>query len=150
MKRFDRVGAVICLVFSALVIWQSGSVPRGDISQPGPGFMPFWVAVILAILSAFLWVESGLRKNSPDEVRFLSGEGRWRSVVLTGGSLLGYAFLIETLGFLLSTFVLLLFLFRFIGNQKWWVVLTGSSVVTLVTHLLFRVALKVQLPRGPF
>jgi hypothetical protein len=103
----------------------------------------------LALLSAFYGL-SRVRKPSPDLVRFLAGAGRGQRVVLTGGGLLGYAFLIESLVFLLSTFVLLFFLFRFIGNQKWWVVLTGSSVVTLATHLLFRVALKVQLPRGPF
>jgi hypothetical protein len=53
-------------------------------------------------------------------------------------------------GFLISTLVLLLFLFRFIGNLKWWVVFTGMLLVTLMTHVLFKVALKVQLPAGLF
>ena len=150
MKRFDRAGAFLCFMVAAFVIWQSASIPKGSIGQPGPGFMPFWVAVILSLLSAFLWIEAGLRKPSPAEVRFLSGEGLWRSVALTVAALLGYAFLVENLGFLICTFILLCFLFRVIGNQKLWVVLTGSSIVTVVTHLLFRVALKVQLPVGLF
>ena len=83
-------------------------------------------------------------------MQFLSGEGRWSSVMMTVGSLLGYAFLVEPLGFFISTLLLLLFLFRFIGNLKWWVVFTGMVLVTLMTHVLFKVALKVQLPGGPF
>jgi len=112
--------------------------------------MPFWVAVTLALLSILLWVEAGRRKESSAPVPFLSGEGRWSSVMMTVGALLGYAFLVEPVGFLISTLVLLLFLFRFIGNLKWWVVFTGMLLVTLMTHVLFKVALKVQLPAGLF
>ena len=150
MKRYDRVCSLICLAFAGMIIYLSFSVPMGRISKPGPAFMPFWVAVTLALLSILLWVEAGRRKESSAPVPFLSGEGRWSSVMMTVGALLGYAFLVEPVGFLISTLVLLLFLFRFIGNLKWWVVFTGMLLVTLMTHVLFKVALKVQLPAGLF
>jgi putative tricarboxylic transport membrane protein len=150
MKRYDKICSVICLVFAGIVIWLSFSVPMGRIGQPGPAFMPFWVAVTLGLLSILLWVEAGLRKGPPAPVQFLSGERRWSSVMMTAGSLLGYAFLVEPLGFFISTILLLLFLFRFIGNLKWRVVFTGTVLVTLMTHALFKVALKIQLPAGLF
>jgi putative tricarboxylic transport membrane protein len=150
MERYDRICSVICLVFAGMIIWLSFSVPMGRISKPGPAFLPFWVAVTLALLSILLWVEAGMRKGPSTPVQFLSGEKRWSSVMMTVGSLLGYAFLMEYLGFLISTLLLLLFLFRFIGNLKWWVVFTGMVLVTLMTHVLFKVALKVQLPGGLF
>jgi hypothetical protein len=150
MKRIDRVGAVVCFVLAGFVFWQSASIPRGNLSQPGPGFMPFWVASILALLSGILWITAEGQKSASMPVQFLAGEGRWPGVVFTALSLFGYAFLLEVMGFIFSTFLLQLFLFRFIGKQKWWIVLTGSVVVTLAAHALFKVALKVQLPSGFF
>jgi putative tricarboxylic transport membrane protein len=148
VKRFDKIGSIVCLIVAAAAIWQSAIIPMGRISKPGPGFLPFWVGIILALLSGVLWTEASLRKPSADQVRFLSGEGKWQYVVFAALSLLAYTGLMEILGFRLSTFLLLIFLFWFVGKQKWWVVLTGASLVTVFTHLIFRVALKVQLPVG--
>jgi predicted transporter len=53
MKRYDRICSLLCLIIAAIVIWQSAVIPMGRVSKPGPGFLPFWVAVILALLSAF-------------------------------------------------------------------------------------------------
>ena len=150
MKKFDQFGSCICLGIAALAIWQSSIIPMGSIRQPGPGFLPFWVGVILALLSALLWFQVGYRKPAAEPVRFLSGEGKWPYVAAGGLALLIYTFLLEPLGFIISTFFLLIFLFRVIGKQKWWVGVTGAILVTFFTHLIFKVALKVQLPRGLF
>ena len=150
MKRYDRICALLFLSIAAVAIVLSSFMPMGRVSKPGPGFMPFWVGIILALLSTFLFIEAGLRKGSAESVTFLSGERRWPNVIWTVGSLLGYGFLIEILGFKISTLLLLLFLFRFIGNQKWWIAFTATSLVTLAAHLIFKVGLQVQLPRGFF
>lgn len=150
MQRRDKIGSIVCLVIAGIALWQSVRVPMGNIRQPGPGFLPFWVGVLLALLSAILWFEASFRKPAAEPVRFLSGEGKWPYVVAAGVALLIYTFLLEPLGFVISTFLLLIFLFRVIGKQKWWVGVTGSILVTFFTHLIFRVALKVQLPRGLF
>jgi putative tricarboxylic transport membrane protein len=150
VQRRDKIGSIVCLVIAGIALWQSVRVPMGNIRQPGPGFLPFWVGVLLALLSAILWFEASFRKPAAEPVRFLSGEGKWPYVVAAGVALLIYTFLLEPLGFVISTFLLLIFLFRVIGKQKWWVGVTGSILVTFFTHLIFRVALKVQLPRGLF
>jgi len=150
MKKFDQFGSCICLGIAALAIWQSSIIPMGNIRQPGPGFLPFWVGVILALLSAVLWFQAVSRKPAAEPARFLSGEGKWPYVIAAGIALLIYAFLLEPLGFIISTFLLLIFLFRVIGKKSWRVGVTGAIVVTFFTHLIFKVALKVQLPRGLF
>jgi putative tricarboxylic transport membrane protein len=150
MKKYDRICAILFLAIAVTAIVLSSFMPMGRTSKPGPGFLPFWVGVILALLSIFLFVEAGFRKTPAEPARFLAGEGRWPNVIWTAGSLMGYGFLIEVLGFVISTLILLLFLFRYIGNQKWWVAFTGTSLVTLAAHLIFKVGLRVQLPRGFF
>ena len=150
MKRFDKIGAFICLLIAGVAIWQSSVIPIGRIGKPGPGFLPFWVGIILAILSVALWIEATLRKPTEETRHFLSGEGRWTYVISTGVGLLVYAAIMEPLGFVISTFLLLIFLFWYVGKQKIWVVFLGSFLVTFFTHLIFRVGLKVQLPTGLF
>jgi len=150
MKRYDRICSIIFLFFSLVVIWQSFLMPIGRFSKPGPGFLPLWIAIILALLSSLLWMEARLRKSVSAQIQFFSREGRWLSALFTVGSLLAYALLIEFLGFIICTLLLLLFLFRFIGKQKWWLVFTETILVTLVTQAIFKVGLKVQLPAGLF
>ena len=150
MKRIDRIGGIFFILLAGLVIWQSVSIPMGRLNQPGPGFLPFWVAVVLALLSVFLWLEAGLRKISSAKVPSSSGERRWINLLWTAASLLAYGFLLEIAGFIVCTLFLLFFLLRFIGQQKWWVAFTGSILTTLISHAVFRLALKVQLPAGLF
>jgi putative tricarboxylic transport membrane protein len=150
MKRFDRINSIVFLVLGAIVIWQSAIIPMGDINKPGPGFLPFWVGILMAIFSISLWFLAGSREPISAHAKFLSGERRWISVILTTCLLFAFAYWIETLGFIISTFLLLLFLFRVIGHQKWWAVFTGTVLVTLAAHILFKVIMKVQLPVGLF
>jgi len=150
MKHYNRICSILFLVLALIVIWQSLLMPIGRLGKPGPGFLPLGVGLILALLSAFLWIEAGLRKSALVQVQFLIGEGRWPGVLLTVGSLSAYALLMEFLGFIICTLLLLFFLFRFVGNQKWGLVLTETILVTLLTHLIFKVGLKVQLPGGLF
>ena len=151
MKYFDKISSTIWLLIAFFFIWFVTYVPMGRISVPGPGFMPFWVGVTLAILSIILLGEATVRKPSAEEqVKFLSGEGKWLRVVFTVVPLLIFAFIVETLGFIVSTLLLIFFLFRFISNRKWWVAITATILVTLAAHLIFRVVLKVQLPYGIF
>jgi putative tricarboxylic transport membrane protein len=70
-------------------------------------------------------------------------------MVLTILALLGYAMTMEYLGFLLSTFVFLVFLLRFIEPQRWSTVLLGALLTSGVSFLIFELVLKCQLPRSP-
>ena len=106
--------------------------------------------MVLAALSLSLWIEAATRKSLPEKVPFLAGEGRWPGVIWTVAALSAYALLLEWLGFILCTLSLLLFLFRFIGKQRWPLAVAETILITLVAHTLFKVALKVQLPGGLF
>jgi hypothetical protein len=55
---------------------------------------------------------------------------------------------LERLGFLLATFVLLLFFFTALQRQHWLVALGGSVATSLATYLVFKVWLGVNLPAG--
>jgi hypothetical protein len=62
--------------------------------------------------------------------------------------LFGYSLFLDTLGFLVSTFILLLMLFRFVEPQKWVVAMGGSALASIASYVVFELWLKTQLPRG--
>jgi putative effector of murein hydrolase len=63
-------------------------------------------------------------------------------------SLFLYAILMETLGFILVTLLLFIFLLGIIEKKKWWFTVFVSVVVTVIAYLIFEIWLKSQLPKG--
>ena len=74
----------------------------------------------------------------------------WPKVVATMAALFIYALVLEPVGFVAATSVLLLFFFRALERQRWLVALGSSLATALLTYLVFRVWLNVQLPAGPW
>jgi len=61
-----------------------------------------------------------------------------------------YTLVLESAGFVAATFALLVFFFRALERQRWLVAVASSLVTALVTYLVFKVWLNVQLPAGPW
>jgi putative tricarboxylic transport membrane protein len=137
------VGVVIC-IFSV-------KLSLGTLRNPGPGFLPFATGAILAGLSFIYHLQSrgGLSAESKAKPIW-KDKNRGFKMVLTIFALMVYAVAMEYLGFLMSTFVFLAFLLRFIEPQRWSVVLLGSLITSSACFFIFEVLLKCQLPRGPF
>lgn len=59
-----------------------------------------------------------------------------------------YAFFLQDLGYLLSTFGLMLCLLSMSEKMRWWVRASFSLIISVSTYLVFNVWLGVQLPAG--
>jgi putative tricarboxylic transport membrane protein len=147
MKKHQILGAGFLLFFGAVICWEARKLDMGRIVKPGPGFFPFWLGFFLIIVAAVLLLRYG--RMSPKEPAPALWKGRqWDKIVYVLGALFLYAFFLEFLGYLLATFFLMSFLFRSVEKQKWSVVILGSIISSLITFLLFKVWLQVQLPMG--
>ena len=71
-------------------------------------------------------------------------------MVLAVIALLAYAVIMNYLGFLVSTFLFLVFLLKVIEPQRWSVALLGSLVASAAFYGVFELGLQSQLPKGPF
>ena len=148
MEHRDRISSLVLLVFSFLTCVGSYRLPVGIGSwhDPGPGFFPFWAGVIMGILSfAAYW--RALRTKGEDIGPWYSRE-KWKKVLLIMAIISAYALVLETLGFVLSTFLLLFTLFKLTENQGWRLSVGGSLVVAAVSFVVFDRWLKLQLPKG--
>jgi hypothetical protein len=67
MKKADRIFGVIGLGFSLWLYLGSKKFDYMTEFTPGPGFLPFWVGVVLAILSCYLLFGTFRRKQSEED-----------------------------------------------------------------------------------
>jgi putative tricarboxylic transport membrane protein len=116
--------------------------------KPDPGFFPFWLGIGLIILSLALILQSMRGRINSGAAQPLWKGLRWQKVIFLLGVLLLYSIFLESLGYILATFLLMFFMFRAVEAQKWPIVILGSVVTSLFTYILFRLWLQVQLPVG--
>jgi uncharacterized membrane protein len=148
MGKADRISGVFWLCFSILMIIQSYRLGLGKINQPGPGFLFFWVNIILGIMSLVVLFQAwaGKKKEGPQPVLF---EGqRMTKILLVLVALFIYVLLMETVGFLPLTFLLFVYLLGFIEKKKWLFTVIVSVLVTIISYLIFQIWLQCMLPYG--
>jgi len=117
----------------------------GKASRPGPGFLPFGLAIILIALSLALIL--GSWKKESDSVPFWPKRGWLRPLVGVGIFLL-YALTLGPLGFIFTTFLFLILWMWIIERIRWVTILTISVGVTGVLYFIFEYFLEVPLPAG--
>jgi putative tricarboxylic transport membrane protein len=147
MKK-DQSSSLVWLTFAILICAETlRRLSLGSFRDPGSGFLPIISGIILGILALIHYVQSSL-----DKAKTTQGSGnlpeRWKALLIVYMSLVAYVFLLEPLGFLVATFLLLIILFRIAESRPWAVLIGTSALTSLVTFLIFDVFLKCQLPKG--
>ena len=148
MKHADLISGIFLLMVGLLLSVGSFSYPIGRITNPGIGFFPFILGLLLILLSLMLLGRS--RSSSLCQERasppFLSGG--WKKGAYTISVLLLATFLFETMGYLLTLFFLmvsLMFGAEFKGLKK---IVFIALLVTGSVYLVFVLLLKQPLPQG--
>jgi putative tricarboxylic transport membrane protein len=150
MKGYDLLSSIFWIAFSLVVIQLTARLPWGSLHEPGPGFFPLLLSFVILGLSLSLLVRTVIKGRIQ-----LGGIGSplVKSLVKISPILLLlslYAIFIDTLGFLMVTFLLIFLLLEVTYRQKWWVSLVTALVGSLGSYLIFQVWLQSQLPKGLF
>jgi hypothetical protein len=113
--------------------------------------MPFLSGLVLGLL-ALVDLISGLANRWRDEKKDVEvwANINWGKLLLTLTLLFIYTALFSTLGFVISTILLLFFFFRAMEPRPWWVVAVSSVTCTGLFYLAFKIGLESQLPTGIF
>jgi putative tricarboxylic transport membrane protein len=149
MRRYDTWAAVFLSAVGVLATVEARKLNPGEFGRPGPGFFPFYLALIFTIVSLAL-IFQFLRSAASEQAaaqRF-TRTGRAEKVLATLAGLIVYAFVLEWLGFLLSTLILMLFLFKAIDPLAWPAAIGGSLATSLVSYVVFKIWLQIALPAG--
>jgi len=148
MRKDDQISGIFWLAFAVFVMIESYRLGLGTLHQPGPGFLFFWAAVILGIMSLIIYIRGWRNKKSEESEIHSLGKLNIGKIILVLASLFIYALLMEKLGFILITLLFFVFLLRIIEKKRWFFTILTSVVVTVLAYLLFETWLQSQLPKG--
>ena len=135
------------LVFSLYASVESYRLGLSMAHRPGPGFFPFIAAVGIGLITAYRFI-THLRRGSPDNSARDSLGGEWGLVAIAIAGVIAYSLLLDTLGFLVCTFLLVAFYLKVIAARRWLVTLSFAATVALAAHLFFNTLLRAELPAG--
>jgi putative tricarboxylic transport membrane protein len=149
MRKADRIFGVIGLGLSLWCYLESTKFDYMTQFTPGPGFMPFWVGVILALLSCYLLFDTFRRKaGKKDDAKILPERPALYRVGAIMLLLFGVKFSMNFLGFpltlVLFTTAILLFLERYSVLKS-----VGYGIAySAVTWFVFQYILAMGFPKG--
>ncbi len=148
MKSKDIISSLFWMIVGAGVSYGGYDLELGTLHDPGSGFIFFWVGLIMVGLSLSIFIRALKEKGKAGEMRLIWSEVQWKKIVSVLVALFLYGYFFQTLGFILSAALLLVFLFKAVEPQRWSVAILGAVVSSLVAYVVFQVWLGSQLPKG--
>lgn len=152
MRLVDVITAALLLLLSALVMYDALQLGAGwGTEGPQSGFFPFWLAALLAAVSAALCIQGWRRRQNE---AFVTRE-RFVPVIKVLGPLTGFVVLTDPpgpwqgLGLYVAAGLYLAFYMRWVGRHDWRTVVALATVVPVVTFLIFETWFLVPMPKGP-
>jgi hypothetical protein len=143
MKRLESIGGLFWAAVGIFFAYGAVRLKLGTFRNPGPGFIPLGMALLLILFSLFT-LTKGLTRPVEQGAPI-----PWKRPALVVGSVLLYGLLLSLIGFLLSTFVLMTLLFGLLisGRPRRWLCATLCALATaLGAWLVFSVLLRVPFP----
>ena len=147
MRRADRVGAVLLLLFG---VWFAAVALRNytywSTTGPGSGFFPFWLGLAMAMLAALLLVRA-VRATEPGEDWVPHGRGAVRFLGVLGGSVV-FVILMPWLGMAVSTVLFLIGILKVLEGHSWPVAVSIALATAAANWAVFAWWLRVPFPTG--
>ena len=145
-KYGDICVSIFFLVVGIALIIGARAFPKSAVVEIGPDFMPTVIGVIIVLLSAILLAQSikGLKAAVAKAEAEGPDDSDYKRVLSSLILSLVYVFVLQPVGFIISTFVYLF------GQIFVILYLIIDVVFVLVVFFLFRYGFKIVLPAGIF
>jgi len=149
MRKADRIYGVIGLGLSLWCYLESTKFTYMTQFTPGPGFMPFWVGVVLAVLSFYLIVDSFLRKaGKKEDAKLLPEKHALYRVGAIMLMLFGVTFSMKFLGFPLTLALFTTAILFFLEHYSVLKSVGYGIAYAAVTWFVFQYILSMGFPKG--
>lgn len=143
MITTDRWTGLFFILFSLYVCFGSWRLGVGSFFRPGAGFFPFYSSLLLGLLSLILALLAF--RGRLEKAESWTDVGNTVTVSL---ALLGFALLLTWLGFVITTFLFILFLLCTVERRGWLLAGSAALLISATFYIVFGLWLKAQLPAG--
>ena len=146
----EQIGGLFWLAISIFVCIESYKSDIGYVHTPGPGFLPFWSAVVLGLFALAVIIYGSIKRQANAHLRDLWKGLNWGKVVCILCLLFIYPLALPKFGYIITTFVLVILVTSIMEFSRIWRHGVGAGLIVASSYLLFHVLLDVKLPKGMF
>lgn len=144
-NRQDFWSGVMFIALGLGAAWQATNYQMGTAARMGPGYFPFALGLVLAVLGAIILLCSLSKKATETHI----DKFEWRIAFLVVGSVVLYALILKLLGIYISVFVLVV-ISSMASYQFSWKVAIGNGIFLVVfSYLAFVKGLGLIFPLWP-
>jgi hypothetical protein len=148
MNKAEIVAGAVVLAIGATLLAGSLQFPYTRGGEPGPGFLPLWIAFGI-IGGACMLLARGFRARLVPEERITwPAAAGWRRVALMLGALAVSFLALEELGFLVVATAFMVVMVFSLGGRSWRLLASVPLLSAIALYGIFAVWLRVPLPKG--
>ena len=118
----------------------------GSAVRPGPGYFPFGLGIILAILGGVVLFSAFTSKRTDGDP---IGRIPWRPLLCIVGALVFFGFALPRLGFLISFPVMIVLTSAGGSEFTWRDALLNALILTVMSYVIFIYGLQLTIPLWP-
>lgn len=145
-KTFDRYAGIAFLLIGLLFVIESQKISATAYgSNVGPSIFPTVLGILLILLSIRLIYETFKYKKETSAKESL----QYKKFLVIFVSAILYAFLLEKIGYIVTTFAFLLISFQTMEKGKWIQSIIIAAAFSIGVYYLFSELLGGSLPRFP-
>ncbi len=143
----DFWSGLMFLVVGALFAW--GAISNynfGSSARPGPGYFPFGLGVILAVMGAFILFEALTIETEDGEP---IGEIAWRPLLIILASIAAFGLLLPVMGLFVALPVLVIVSSLASREFSWKAALVNAAFLSVFSWAIFSKGLGLTIPLWP-
>lgn len=146
-NRPDFWSGAVFIVVGAGFAWGATGYNFGDAAQPGAGYFPFGLGVLLALLGVLV-LANALAEQPDGEIPI--GPWAWKPLIFLCGAVVLFGWTLPTLG-LFVALPLVVVISALAGDEfHWGEALVNATILTLGCWALFSWGLKLTIPLLPW
>lgn len=134
--------SLLFLILSGLYLLAAQKLTFGILESPKSGFLPIIAGSAALLLSFIILTDKLINYRKTTELDKVN----WTKFVFIIIGFLFYVVILDYLGYLVSTFIMILYMLKITETSEWTVSLSISATVAMTSYLLFEQLLGVNLP----
>ena len=153
LRRKNVLAGLMFIAIAAIGLWASRTYPVGTALRMSTGYVPRLLCWLLMGLGAIVLIQGLREHHAPEPARERTPDdgviAQLRPVVVVTLGIIAFALTLETLGLVLSIFVLVVIASFATRELKIWETLAAAAGLAVLTWAIFVLGLSLPIPVWP-